>query len=92
MTYFSCTIFLILKLLQFYVVYFFFDKGTCTDFYYFFLVSFCMDVFVCAFILLVFNWKIDYSQGDYSFSGLGVKTHSTDFSSGKSDSKYYPCF
>lgn len=28
-------------------------------------------------------------QGDYSFSGLGEKTHSTEFSSGKSDSKCY---
>ncbi|KAG8287557.1 Actin-binding LIM protein 3 [Homalodisca vitripennis] len=28
------------------------------------------------------------TPGDFSFSGLGEKTHSTDFSSGKSDSKY----
>lgn len=28
-------------------------------------------------------------QGDFSYSGMGEKTHSTDFSSGKSDSKYY---
>ncbi|XP_025153459.1 actin-binding LIM protein 2 isoform X10 [Harpegnathos saltator] len=28
-----------------------------------------------------------YHSGDYSFSGMGDKTHSTDFSSGKSDSE-----
>jgi hypothetical protein len=28
-------------------------------------------------------------QGDFSFSGLGEKTQSTEFSSGKSDSKFF---
>ncbi|XP_051157815.1 actin-binding LIM protein 1 isoform X1 [Leptopilina boulardi] len=31
------------------------------------------------------NATRDYNSGDYSFSGMGDKTHSTDFSSGKSD-------
>ncbi|KAJ8686237.1 hypothetical protein QAD02_022031 [Eretmocerus hayati] len=31
------------------------------------------------------NSSRNYDPGDYSFSGMGDKTHSTDFSSGKSD-------
>lgn len=43
-------------------------------------------VFVVLFVIRLLS---DDPQGDYSFSGMGVKTHSTDFSSGKSDSKYF---
>lgn len=41
-----------------------------------------------TFVVWMFNEKWNYSQGDYSFSGMGAKTHSTDLSCGKSDSKY----
>lgn len=43
--------------------------------------------FVKNFVDLFFNNFLCF-QGDFSISGLGEKARSTDFSSGKSDSKY----
>lgn len=61
--------------------------------YYFILFNFVNIIYKNNWLLFRYDdTKITiccmFLQADYSFSGLGDKTHSTDFSSGKSDSKY----
>lgn len=89
--FFLCTFFclksrtvMILKLYQIACWVLFFFKWHS----FFYYIMFCM--LLLKYISLANLVMVHNSQGDYSFSGMGIKTHSTDFSSGKSDSKYQP--